>query len=161
VNIETDRLNLRALTRDEAAAIVAKDRTGMSWADDYPTPGDTTVATSALAGGHSFATDAMPWGLFTIIEKSSGLSVGGIGFKNSPDVDGAVEIGYGVCQLSQGRGLATEAVAAMCDFARRDVRCVLAETDRKNVASQRVLEKAGFVRIQESDETIRWRKETV
>lgn len=160
MNIETDRLTLRALARDEAAVIVAKDRSAMPWAEDYPTPGDTMVATSALAGGHSFATDTMPWGLFTIVEKSSGLSLGGIGFKNSPNEDGEVEIGYGVCQSYQGRGLAAEAVAAIWVFAGQGARCVVAETDLENVASQRVLEKAGFERVQESGDFIRWRNAT-
>lgn len=160
MNIETSRLILRALTRDEAEAIVAGDRREKSWALDYPTPGDTMVATSAVAGGHSLATDPMPWGLFIIVETSSALSVGGIGFKNCPNESGEVEIGYGVCQSYQGRGVATEAVVAMCDFARQGAQFVIAETDCENVASQRVLEKCGFSRVEETDQMIRWRKDT-
>jgi RimJ/RimL family protein N-acetyltransferase len=157
--IETARLSLRALTPDDAEAILAGDRAGRSWAPDFPTPGDVNIADAALLGKMSFARDAMPWGLFTVIERSSGQSIGGIGFKSPPNELGEVEIGYGICQSFQGRGVATDAVLALCDFARRGARVVLADTDRDNVASQRVLEKGGFQRGGENDELIHWRKE--
>jgi RimJ/RimL family protein N-acetyltransferase len=70
-----------------------------------------------------------------------------------------VEIGYGICDSFQGRGVATEMVIAICAFARGGARVVLAETERTNVASQRALEKAGFRSIELSDELIGWRKE--
>ena len=146
------------MTRDEAEAIVANDRGGRSWAEDYPTPGDIRVATAALAGGHSFASDAMPWGLFTIVDRARACNIGGIGFKSSPDDAGEVEIGYGVCASHWGRGVATDAVNALCDFARVGARVVLAETDRENAASQRVLQKCGFTRDEATDTMIRWKK---
>lgn len=160
VNIETSWLVLRALTRDAAEAIVAGNRRERSWAVDYPTPGDVMVATSALEGRYSLATDLMPWGLFTIVEKSSAFSIGGIGFKSAPNESGEVEIGYGVSQSYQGRGVASEAVLAVCDFARHGARFVIAETDRDNVASQRVLEKCGFSCHEETDQMLRWRRDT-
>lgn len=147
------------MTPEEATAIVSNERNITSWAPDYPTPGDVMVATLALAGGVSFATDAMPWGLFTIIEKSGGLAIGGIGFKNTPTERGEVEIGYGISRSYQGRGVATEAVTALCDFALLGVRVVLADTDRENVASQRVLEKCGFALAGSTEATLLWRKE--
>jgi RimJ/RimL family protein N-acetyltransferase len=149
---------LRALTPDDAEAIVARNRAGRPWASDFPTPGDVNVADAALLGKASFATDTMPWGLFTIVEHSTELSIGGIGFKTSPNERGEVEIGYGVCHSCQGRGVATEAVLALCDFARRGAGVVLADTDRVNVASQRVLEKCGFDSCGETDELLSWRK---
>jgi RimJ/RimL family protein N-acetyltransferase len=155
--IETPRLIIRALTRDEAETIVAGDRRE-SWAPDYPTTGDVMVATAALANRYSFATDVMPWGLLTIVEASSGLSIGGIGFKSAPNELGEVEIGYGIAHSYQDRGVASEAVAALCDFARRGAKFVLAETDRDNPASQRVLEKCGFDCVQETPNIRRWSK---
>lgn len=157
--IETTRLVLRALTPDDAEAIVARNRAGRAWARDFPTPGDVNVADAALRGRAAFAIDTMPWGLFTIVEQSSGQSIGGIGFKTAPNERGEVEIGYGVCHSYQGRGVATEAVLALCDFARRGARVVLADTDRDNVSSQRVLEKSGFQSCGENAELFFWRKE--
>jgi hypothetical protein len=159
VIIATTRLSIRALTRVEAEAIVAGVRTGQSWAPDFPTPGDIRIAAGALVGDVSFPIDTMQWGVFVIDETSSGLSVGGVGFKSAPNERGEVEIGYGICHSFQGRSVATEAVVALCDFARQGARVVLAETDRENVASQRVLEKSGFQSVGETDGLIRWRKE--
>lgn len=47
----------------------------------------------------------------------------------------------------EGQGLTTEAVVAMCQWAikQEGVNCIEAETDPDNRASQRVLEKAGFL----------------
>jgi ribosomal-protein-alanine N-acetyltransferase len=58
-------------------------------------------------------------------------------------------VGYFVAQSHTGRGLATEAVAAVLDFAFReaDLHRVEAGTLVDNLASQRVLEKNGFERI--------------
>ena len=157
--IATPRLSIRALTRVEAEAIVAGVRTGQSWASDFPTPNDVRIAAGAQVGDVSFPTAAMPWGVFVIDDTSSGHSVGGIGFKSAPNERGEVEIGYGICHSFQGRGVATEAVVALCDFAKPRARVVLAETDRENVASQRVLEKSGFQSVGDSDGLIRWRRE--
>jgi RimJ/RimL family protein N-acetyltransferase len=159
VIIETGRLLLRALTPDDAAAIIAGDRGEERWADDYPTPGDVMVADAALAGRLAFAVDTMPWGLFAVVEKATGRSIGGIGFKNAPDGGGEVEIGYGIAQSFQGRGVATEALGALCDFARVGASSVRAETERENRASERVLEKCDFERYAETDQEVLWRRQ--
>jgi RimJ/RimL family protein N-acetyltransferase len=156
---ESDQLVLQPLTPKLAEAIAAGDSTGQSWAPDYPTPGDVRIAAYTLAGHSALASEATPWGLFVIVDRPSGLVVGGIGFKGPPDQRGEVEIGYGICDSFQGRGLATEAVAAMCEIARSGAQAVVAETERANVASQRVLEKSGFHCANPADELIRWRKE--
>ena len=72
--------------------------------------------------------------------------VGDLGFKG-PVKKHAVEIGYGVLPEYEGQGYTTEAVQAMTQWAfqQKDVVFVEAETDPENKASQRVLEKCGFV----------------
>jgi RimJ/RimL family protein N-acetyltransferase len=156
--IDAPHLELRALTRAEAEQIVTEDRTNQLWAPDYPTDADVGIAAIALAGRAAFPTDEVPWGLFVVVEKSSGESVGGIGFKGTPNERSEVEIGYGVCPSRQGHGLASEAVTALCDFARDRVSAIVAETDRDNVASQRVLEKSGFHPEGEDHDLLRWRR---
>ena len=88
-----------------------------------------------------------------MVERASGLVVGGIGFFGPP-LGGEAEIGYGIVPSRQGRGYATEAVQAMLAMAWADsrVRIVVAGTDPGNAASQRVLEKAGFRQISAGDE---------
>jgi [ribosomal protein S5]-alanine N-acetyltransferase len=60
--------------------------------------------------------------------------------------DGTAELGYRVAQRVAGRGVATAAVREMCQLAasQHGVRMLRARTTHENVASQRVLTKAGF-----------------
>jgi ribosomal-protein-alanine N-acetyltransferase len=64
-------------------------------------------------------------------------------------VDGTAEAGYRVAQRAAGRGVATYGLQRMCALARDDygLRLLTATTSNENVASQRVLLKAGFVAI--------------
>ncbi|MGI8824695.1 MAG: GNAT family N-acetyltransferase [Chloroflexota bacterium] len=77
------------------------------------------------------------------------LAVGQISFKAPPDEAGMVELGYGVNPSAQGRGYATEMARALTEWAieQPSVSRVTSECLEDNVASIRVLEKAGFERI--------------
>jgi [ribosomal protein S5]-alanine N-acetyltransferase len=61
--------------------------------------------------------------------------------------DGTANLGYRVAQLAAGRGVATATVLELCSLApaRHGLRVIRAATSRANVASQKVLAKAGFV----------------
>lgn len=61
--------------------------------------------------------------------------------------DGVAELGYRVAQRVAGRGVATAAVREVCRMARTQLglHTLTARTTLGNVASQRVLAKAGFV----------------
>ncbi|MHB8247070.1 MAG: GNAT family N-acetyltransferase [Acidimicrobiales bacterium] len=67
--------------------------------------------------------------------------------------DGAAEVGYRVAQRVAGRGVATAAVRELCQLAaaRYGLRSLKAATSDQNVASQRVLIKAGFVLAESAD----------
>ncbi len=67
--------------------------------------------------------------------------------------DGVAELGYRVAEHVAGRGVATAAVRDLCGIAatRHGVRRLRAATSTANVASQRVLEKAGFVVVGPAD----------
>ncbi|MFN7960762.1 MAG: GNAT family N-acetyltransferase [Thermoanaerobaculia bacterium] len=88
------------------------------------------------------------WGLWYCLsgEPRARTLVGEAGFKGLPTPQGEVEVGYSVVPAAQGRGLATEAVAALVDwaFGHNEVRVVLAHTLPDNRPSLRVLEKLGF-----------------
>ena len=60
--------------------------------------------------------------------------------------DGIAELGYRVAQNAAGRGVATAAVRELCQLAalQYGLRTLRAATSRENVASQKVLAKAGF-----------------
>ena len=77
----------------------------------------------------------------------TGVAVGGIRFIHPPEA-GEVEVGYGLAESARGRGLATEALRAMTALAaQHGVAVMVAVTSVDNVASQRVLERAGFTRL--------------
>jgi ribosomal-protein-alanine N-acetyltransferase len=61
--------------------------------------------------------------------------------------DGTAELGYRVAEHAAGRGVATAAVRELCRLAAEQygLRTLKAGTSLGNVASQRVLAKAGFV----------------
>ena len=86
------------------------------------------------------------WYAAWFIESAEGEHIGELCFKGL-EADGRVEIGYGILPKHQGMGYATEAVAAVTDWAlaQEGVKYILAETEAGNAASQRVLQKSGFV----------------
>ncbi|MCX6169534.1 MAG: GNAT family N-acetyltransferase [Ignavibacteriales bacterium] len=87
-------------------------------------------------------------------EGSKKKAIGNIGFKGMPDESGTVEIGYSIMETHHHNGYASEAVAAIVDwaFSQPKVLRVIAETLPELVTSQRVLEKNGFKFIGEGSE---------
>jgi RimJ/RimL family protein N-acetyltransferase len=78
-----------------------------------------------------------------------GELVGLCSLKNAPGTDRRVEIGYGVAPSRRGRGVARRAIGEVLAWAQNDgrVAVVTADTGVDNIASQRVLERNGFVRV--------------
>jgi RimJ/RimL family protein N-acetyltransferase len=90
--------------------------------------------------------DASPETAFAIAV--DGEAVGGIGFVLQQDVDRASsEIGYWLAEPLWGRGITSEALAAVTQYiiANHGVTRVFAVPFAHNTASCRVLEKAGYV----------------
>lgn len=81
-----------------------------------------------------------------MIDLKDGTHIGELSFKGI-DLNGVVEIGYGVSTEYKGKGYATEAVSAIVHWAiqQPEVTRVEAETEFENGASQRVLERSGFM----------------
>ena len=67
--------------------------------------------------------------------------------------DGTAELGYRVAQHAAGRGLATATVRELCRLAaaRHGLRTLRAATSCENIASQKVLTKAGFNAVGPAD----------
>lgn len=108
--------------------------------------------------------DPGPWCGGVAVRLEDSLAVASIGFKAPPDATGTVEIGYAVNASLRGRGYATEMASALSAWALRQpgVRRVTAETLVGNLASARVLEKAGFGRVgrraSEDGEMLLWER---
>ncbi|RYZ05149.1 MAG: N-acetyltransferase [Myxococcales bacterium] len=106
------------------------------------------------------------WGSLLFITTDPPRLVGLGGFKGPPSADGVVEIGYAIAPAFRGQGLATDAVAQMLQraFADPTVCAVEAHTLGSENPSTRVLQRAGFRKIAESDDLVegpvwRWRIE--
>lgn len=92
------------------------------------------------------ASEPTPWICgFEIVRNDDQTAIGSCAFRSPPD-NGVVEIAYGIEDAYQRRGFATETAVALTEFALadKDVRTVCAHTKQDNIASIRVLEKAGF-----------------
>jgi ribosomal-protein-alanine N-acetyltransferase len=79
-----------------------------------------------------------------------GEAIGGIGFRFQKDMEGhAAEIGYWLGQDYWGRGIATEALSAVTEYAFAEHPSLLrlfAYVFQWNIGSMRVLEKSGYQR---------------
>ncbi len=154
------RLVLEPLTLAQCTVFLLGVRDGQPWASDFPTDGDLRQAHLVTANHARAVSEHNPWGPYTLVEQRTGLAIGGVGFKGVPDAAGEVEIGYGICRSRQNQGLMTEALRQLCELARvKGARVLTAETDPSNRASQRVLEKNGFIRATEQRGSIWWRRE--
>lgn len=93
-----------------------------------------------------------------IIDKQEQLIVGDMGFKGGPDQEGIIDLGYSIVPSYQGRGYATEMGKAMVEWAEANpnVKKIVATCDPDNLASIRVLEKIGFKRTKQTEESIFW-----
>ena len=88
------------------------------------------------------------YGVWLLIERESRAVVGSAGFQGRPSAAGEIELGYGVHPNFRNHGYATEAVKALVAWAfeQPGVERVIAHCDQDNLASQRVVEKAGMTR---------------
>ena len=135
MTIETARLVIHTATREEMLKII-----------DSQTDDVLQKAYKEMLQGCLDHPEQWVWYAIWIIECKDGSHVGDLSFKGFND-DGSVEIGYGIDEAHQGQGYATEAVnaAVMWALQQPGITCVEAETEPNNKASQRVLEKCGFV----------------
>ena len=90
------------------------------------------------------------FGLWAVEERSSGRLIGRIGLVNHDDWNASphdAEVGWALERATWGRGLATEGGAAALRFGFKTKRMerIVSIAHRDNAASQRVMEKLGFV----------------
>lgn len=93
-----------------------------------------------------------------LMRKSDRVIVGSAAFKDVPNSEGEVEIGYGLGAAFEHNGYMSEAVMAMCEWAlnQEGIKAVIAETDLDGYASQRILGRCGFKELSRG-ETLWWR----
>jgi RimJ/RimL family protein N-acetyltransferase len=144
--IPTERLILRKPRMEDAPAVFA------GWVQDSDVtyfltwlPHENTGQTQSMLRNAIAAWDGESRFPYMITIKENGAVIGMI----DPRIEGhKVEIGYVMNRAYQGRGLMTESLRAIIDWAfqQPSIHRVHATTDVENIASQRVLEKAGMQR---------------
>ena len=94
-----------------------------------------------------------------VVEKKSKCIVAELGFKGEPNHKGEIEIGYGTMPGQRGKGFMTEAVGGMIVWAKSQpaIHLVLAETDEKNIASVKIVQKNNFQFIKRKGRMLWWK----
>lgn len=133
--IETSRLNIHAASQKDMETFIAAQTV------DVLKAAYTEMLDACLS--HP---DQWEWYAIWMIELKDGTHIGELCFKGITK-NGTTEIGYGIAEDYQGCGYATEAVSALTGWALMQpcIMCVMAETEEFNIASQKVLNKAGFI----------------
>lgn len=148
--IPAERLTLQGVTPAAATDLAQGGDGGFAWVDGGPFQG-TRDAAGMLVKAYETGVHRPVWGVFVLVRRADGRAVGGIGFHGVPDEKGRVEIGYDLAESARGNGYATEGLRALSAWAlgREVVTSVRATTEPGNTASQAVIARAGFVRIDE------------
>ena len=100
--------------------------------------------------------------LWTAVSKTENMMIGDLCIYGEPNENGEIEIGYGIYEEFQNRGYMTEIVRGIIEWAKKQpiVKSIIASTDKINIASVRVLEKNGFIKIGETDILLNWKFES-
>jgi RimJ/RimL family protein N-acetyltransferase len=96
---------------------------------------------------------------WAIIYKDKKQIIGFIILKGCPNEFGEVIVGYGVEESHQRKGYATEALRALIQWIFKNPKAlfVIADTEKTNMPSHKLLEKLGAVKYKETDEIVWWR----
>ncbi|MDF3291845.1 GNAT family N-acetyltransferase [Streptomyces silvisoli] len=151
LELRDGRVALREVMPEEAARMADGAPDGLRWIDGAP--GEGTVVAARMVTKAAVAGQHRPhWGLFAILRAEDAMAVGGMGF-HGPPVDGVVEVGYDLSVSGRGAGWATDALRLLTGWTLRqpEVRTVLATTEPDNRASQRVLGRVGFRRVEDRE----------
>jgi len=148
--LETERMTLREFTADDVELIVELDSDPevMFWiTGGRPTPRDE-VRDDVLPYWMAFYDRPGGFGFWAAHERADGRFLGWFHLRPAPDrpaSDGA-ELGYRLRRAEWGRGYATEGARALIrkGFTDLSLERIFAETMAVNIASRRVMEKAGL-----------------
>ena len=148
--LETRRLVLRPLGLQDLDAYVAfwQDPEVVRYISGTPLPREQSWRRLLATTGHWHL---LGFGFFAIEEKASGRFIGEAGFQEMrrdlhPSIEGSLETGWGIAPDCQGKGYASEALAAALAWARAalpdtDFSCIVSPENR---ASLHLAAKLGF-----------------
>jgi len=102
--------------------------------------------------------ELLGWGAWFVTLAENNQVIGDIGFKGKPDKQGVVEVGFGIIPEMHNKGIATESVRAIIEWALSSiiVKKIVAECLIDNIPSIKVLEKLGMTRTGMENGMINW-----
>jgi RimJ/RimL family protein N-acetyltransferase len=143
-------VTLRPWATHDAAELVEAldgDEEVAHWLDSIPQPYTDADAHAWLSQTRHAWNDgaACP---FAVVDAETGRLLGGIGLRWNDRVNRVGEVGYWARAGARGRGITSRALRLVSDWAVYAAGCerLVLRADTRNVASQRVAERAGFVR---------------
>jgi ribosomal-protein-alanine N-acetyltransferase len=139
-------LELQRLRCDHEVAVLDFERTNRAYfAESISDRGDEFFDEFGERHRALLADQEAGIGVFYVLVDEDGTVVGRFNLYNL--VDKTAEVGYRVAQRASGRGVATSGLRDLCHIAGEEygLRTLRAAVSSDNVASQRVLAKAGFV----------------
>jgi ribosomal-protein-alanine N-acetyltransferase len=142
---------LELLRTDHAPAILAFELANRAYfAASISDRGDEFFEHFAEQHGKRLAEQSEGTGAYYVLVDKDGAVLGRF---NLVIEDDTAVVGYRVAERAAGRGVATSAVLELCRLAsaRHGIRTLRAATNHDNVASARVLAKAGFVPVGPAD----------
>ncbi|EPJ40932.1 hypothetical protein STAFG_2015 [Streptomyces afghaniensis 772] len=153
--IPTDRLTLQGVTPAAASDLSTVGDGGFEWLDGGPIEG-TRIGAGLVFKQYEDGVHRPEWGMYVLVRREDGRALGAMGFHSVPDESGRVEVGYDLVEAARGHGYATEALRALSAWAlsRDEVRTVVANVERDNTPSHRVLARAGFEAVAEDIEHV-------
>ena len=143
---------LQPLHADHAAAVLAFELANRAYfAASVSDRGDEFYGQFTEQHNALLAEQQAGTGAFYVLVAEDGSVLGRFNLYRLQD--GTAELGYRVAERVAGRGVATAAVRELCQLAvsRHGLRELRAATSNANVASQKVLAKAGFVLVGPAD----------
>lgn len=163
--IETERLILKPLTYDQLVKYIKSDhslevelklqKTSRKISPELYEALEQTILPNVSDKTKNFLFNT----LWTAISKSENKMIGDLCIIGEPNTNGEIEIGYGTYDEFQGKGFMTEMVSGIIEWTKtqNNVAAILAETDKSNIASFKVLEKNNFIKIGETETSFKWK----
>jgi len=152
--LETERLILRPFTVNDAELAVHNSNCPtVAEAMSDMVMKDTTEAINWIHWINDMSNLESPWEILAIELKNICTCIGLIGVIPQQKIQGEVEILFSICDEYQNRGYATEAANAIIEwfFNSRGKTYLCAIVKTTNIPSQKVIEKLGFIFIEERE----------
>lgn len=160
-HIQTNRLTLITFTKEMMQAAIStkhdlEQATSYQVAAEYPSASYKEILPYKIQRYSQFPEENDWEGL--IIHKVDQTVVGDMGFRRSTKNAEELELGYSIVPAYQGHGYATEMAQEIVAWGLKQagITRIIASCDNDNLASVRVLEKAGLKKIGEHENKILW-----